>query len=82
VRSGVHTGEIEQRGAGIAGIAVHIAARVASLATPSGVWVSRTVSDLVVGSGIRFQPVGDDDLKGVPEPWTLYAVSDEEAVTT
>jgi class 3 adenylate cyclase len=82
VRSGVHTGEIEQRGADIAGIAVHIAARVASLAAPSGVWVSRTVADLVVGSGIRFQPLGDHELKGVPGPWTLYAVSDEEPLPT
>src|SRR4051812_35764116 len=48
VRSGVHTGEIEQRGADISGIGVHIAARVAALAKPSTVWVSRTVTDLVV----------------------------------
>jgi class 3 adenylate cyclase len=79
VRTGVHTGEIEQRGNDIAGIGVHIAARVAGLAEPSSVWVSRTVTDLVVGSGIRFDDLGEHDLKGVPAPWHLYAVADEEA---
>jgi class 3 adenylate cyclase len=78
VRSGVHTGEIEQRGADIAGIGVHIAARIAALAKPSSVWVSRTVTDLVVGSGLRFDALGDHKLKGVPGAWTLFAVADEE----
>ncbi len=77
VRSGVHTGEIEQRGDDISGIGVHIAARVAALAQPSTVWVSRTVTDLVVGSGIRFSDLGDHGLKGVPGTWTLYATADD-----
>jgi class 3 adenylate cyclase len=82
VRSGVHTGEIEQRGDDIAGIGVHIAARVGALAKPSSVWVSRTVTDLVVGSGIRFEALGDHELKGVPGTWTLYAVAEEEPAKT
>lgn len=77
VRSGVHTGEIELRGDDIAGIAVHIAARVAALAEPSTVWVSRTVTDLIIGSGIRFRDCGDHQLKGVPGTWALHAVIDE-----
>ncbi len=77
VRSGVHTGEIELRGDDIAGVAVHIAARVAASAEPSTVWVSRTVTDLVTGSGIRFSDRGNHDLKGVPGTWALYAVADQ-----
>jgi class 3 adenylate cyclase len=76
VRTGVHTGEIERRGNDISGIGVHIAARIASLAEPSSVWVSRTVTDLVVGSGIQFDARGERELKGVPGPWALYAVTD------
>jgi class 3 adenylate cyclase len=76
VRSGVHTGEVELRGDDVAGVAVHIAARVAALAEPSTVWVSRTVTDLVTGSGIRFSDRGNHDLKGVPGTWALYAVAD------
>ena len=78
VRSGLHTGEIEQRGDDISGIGVHIAARVAGLAHPSSVWVSRTVTDLVVGSGIGFDDLGEHELKGVPGTWRLYSVTDEE----
>jgi class 3 adenylate cyclase len=77
VRSGVHTGEIELRGDDIAGIAVHIAARVASLATASTVWTSRTVTDLVIGAGIQFRECGDHALKGVPGTWALFEVVDE-----
>jgi Adenylate cyclase, family 3 (some proteins contain HAMP domain) len=76
VRSGVHTGEIEIRGDDIGGIAVHIAARVAARAESSTVWVSRTVTDLVVGSGLRFVDRGDHELKGVPGTWHLFAVQD------
>ena len=82
VRTGLHTGEIEQRGDDISGIGVHIAARVAALAEPSSVWVSRTVTDLVVGSGIHFEALGDHELKGVPGTWTLYAVADENPTPT
>ncbi|MDQ1474900.1 MAG: hypothetical protein QOE62_129, partial [Actinomycetota bacterium] len=49
---------------------------IASLAEPSSVWVSRTVTDLVVGSGIQFDARGERELKGVPGPWALYAVTD------
>jgi len=74
VRSGVHSGEVEIRGNDVGGIAVHIAARVAACATPGTVWASRTVSDLVVGSGLRFTDRGEHDLKGVPGTWGLYEV--------
>jgi class 3 adenylate cyclase len=77
VRSGIHTGEIELRGDDIAGMGVHIAARVAGLADPSGIWVSRTVTDLVIGSGIQFEDRGSHTLKGVPGAWALFAVVDQ-----
>jgi class 3 adenylate cyclase len=73
VRSGVHTGEVERRGRDVAGIAVHIAARVAALAEPGTVWVSRTVVDLVVGSQLDFSDRGAHQLKGVPGTWQLYS---------
>jgi class 3 adenylate cyclase len=72
VRSGVHTGEVERRGQDVAGIAVHIAARVAALAEPGTVWVSRTVVDLVVGSQLDFSDRGAHQLKGVPGTWRLF----------
>ena len=74
VRAGLHTGEIELRGADIGGIAVHIAARVLALAAPGEVLVSRTVTDLVVGSGIEFVDRGEQQLKGVPETWRIFSV--------
>jgi len=74
VRAGVHTGEVELRGDDIGGIAVHIAARVATLAEPGEVLVSHTVVDLVAGSGIDFADRGMHDLKGVPRSWQLFAV--------
>lgn len=74
VRVGVHTGECERRGDDLAGLAVHIAARVASLAAPGEVLVSRTVRDLVAGSDLRFVPRGDHVLKGVPDTWQLFAL--------
>lgn len=74
VRAGLHTGEIERRGRDIGGIAVHIGARVSSLAGPGEVLVSRTVTDLVAGSGIAFDDRGEHALKGVPGTWQVYAV--------
>ena len=56
----------------VAGLAVHIGARIASLAGPGEVLVSRTVKDLVVGSELRFEDLGARTLKGVPEPWRLF----------
>jgi class 3 adenylate cyclase len=74
IRAGLHTGEIELRGDDVAGLAVHIAARVSSLAGPGEVLVSRTVSDLVVGSSIAFRDRGGHPLKGVPDQWRIYGV--------
>jgi class 3 adenylate cyclase len=73
VRAGLHTGECEVMGDDIGGIAVHIAARVSALAGPSEVLVSRTVKDLVAGSGLAFAERGTHSLKGVPDTWELYA---------
>jgi class 3 adenylate cyclase/pimeloyl-ACP methyl ester carboxylesterase len=72
IRAGVHTGEIERRGNDVAGIAVHIAARVMALAGQDEVLVSRTVKDLVAGSGLRFEDRGTHALKGVPERWQVF----------
>jgi class 3 adenylate cyclase len=76
VRVGLHTGEIELHGDDIGGIAVHIAQRVQAHAQPDEVLVSRTVADLVGGSGITFADRGTHALKGVPNPWQLFAVED------
>jgi class 3 adenylate cyclase len=73
---GLHTGECEVRGDDLFGLAVHIAARIGSLATPGEVLVSGTVKDLVAGSGIDFEDRGEHELKGVPGSWKIYAVTD------
>jgi class 3 adenylate cyclase len=73
IRAGLHTGEIEQRDEDVSGIAVHIAARVAALAEPSEILVSRTVRDLVVGSDLRFEDRGTHTLKGVPDSWQVFS---------
>jgi len=75
IRAGLHTGEIELMGDNIGGIAVHIAARVSALAGPGEVFVTRTVTELVVGSGVTFEERGERDLKGVPGHWQLFAVA-------
>jgi class 3 adenylate cyclase/pimeloyl-ACP methyl ester carboxylesterase len=75
VRAGVHTGECEVRGKDLGGLAVHIAARVGAIAEPSEILVSRTVKDLVIGSGIEFTDRGEFDLKGVPGAWKLFGVA-------
>jgi class 3 adenylate cyclase/pimeloyl-ACP methyl ester carboxylesterase len=75
VRTGLHTGECELVNGKVSGIAVHIAARVATEASASEVLVSSTVKDLVVGSGISFAEHGAHELKGVPGQWHLYEVS-------
>jgi len=72
---GVHTGECERIGDDVAGIAVHIGARVMAKASPGEVLATAAVRDLVVGSGIEFSPRGEHELKGVPGVWTLHAVS-------
>jgi class 3 adenylate cyclase len=75
VRCGIHSGEIEILEDDVAGLAVHIAARVSSLAGPSETLVSRTVRDLLAGSGIDMESRGTHTLKGVPDRWEIYAVS-------
>jgi class 3 adenylate cyclase len=75
VRAGLHTGECEVMGDDIGGIAVHIASRVSSIAGADEVLVSRTVRDLVAGSGIEFVDRGLVSLKGVPEPRQLFAAA-------
>jgi class 3 adenylate cyclase len=74
VRAGVHTGECELRPDDVTGIAVHIAARVMDAAGPGEVLASSTVKDLVIGSGLRFADRGAHALRGVEEPWRLYAL--------
>ncbi len=76
IRAGLHTGEVEAADGRLRGIAVHIAARVAALAGPSEVLASRTVRDLVAGSGFDFADRGTRDLKGIPGEWSIYAVLD------
>jgi class 3 adenylate cyclase len=75
VRAGMHTGECQLSGDDVSGIAVSIGARVSSLAAGGEVLVSRTVKDLVVGSGIGFEPRGAHELKGVPGTWELFAAT-------
>lgn len=75
IRAGLHTGECEVVNGDVGGIAVHIAARVMSLARPDEVLTSSTVKDLVVGSGLQFSDRGAHDLKGVPDLWRLFSAS-------
>ncbi len=79
VRAGIHTGEVELLGADVAGVAVHIAARVAALGGPGDVLVSRTVKDLVTGSALVFADRGEQQLAGVPDPWRIYALVEDAA---
>jgi class 3 adenylate cyclase len=73
IRAGVHTGEVELMGDDIGGIAVHVAARIAALAGAGEVLTSSTVRDLVAGSGLAFEDRGEHALKGVPDPWRVFA---------
>ena len=75
VRCGVHTGELERDGMNVTGMTVHIGHRVSSAADPGQVLVSRTVHDLVVGSGLTFRSCGEHSLKGVTGSWELFAVT-------
>jgi class 3 adenylate cyclase len=75
VRAGLHTGEIHLVDGDVKGISVHIASRVADLAGPREVIVSRTVKDLVAGSGVTLEPYGTHSLKGVPDQWELFRAS-------
>ena len=73
IRAGVHTGEVEQIGDDIGGIAVHIAARISALAQSGEILTSSTVRDLVAGSGLEFDDRGESELKGVPGRWRVLA---------
>jgi class 3 adenylate cyclase len=75
LRAGVHVGEVETRGDDVAGIAVHLASRIAGRAEPGEVLVSTTVRDLAAGSGLEFEPRGAHELKGIPKPVVLLAAS-------
>ena len=74
VRIGVHTGEVELAGDDVRGIAVNIAARIAQLGKGGEIVVSRTVKDLVAGSGLDFKDLGTQELKGLSEEWQVYKV--------
>jgi class 3 adenylate cyclase len=74
MRAGIHTGEIQLMGDDVTGVAVHIAARIASIAEPSEVLVSRTVRDLVFGAGLTFSDRGEHGLKGIGSSWHLFAL--------
>jgi class 3 adenylate cyclase len=74
IRAGIHTGEIEIRGDDVAGMAVHIGARVSSLAGPGEILVSGAVPMLLAGSGTTFTDRGERELKGVPGTWRLFCV--------
>ena len=74
VRAGLHTGEVERTESDVLGIAVHLAARIMDTASASEVVISRTVKDLVAGSGIAFDDAGEHSLKGIEEKWQLLKV--------
>ena len=76
MRIGLHVGECEMIGPKVGGIAVHIGARVMAEAVAGEVLVSRTVKDLVVGSGLRFTPIGPRSLKGIEGEWELFRSDD------
>ena len=82
IRAGGHTGEIQQLPGDVGGIAVHVAARIAALANPGEVLVSRTVKELASGSGLEFASRGNFELKGVPGDWPLFQVVQPETAVS
>jgi class 3 adenylate cyclase len=82
LRAGLHTGEIEMRGRDIGGIAVHAAARVMAQAAANEVFVSRVVTDLVAGAGLKFSERGSHELKGLPGRWDLFAAGPHQTNQT
>jgi class 3 adenylate cyclase len=74
VRAGLHTGECEVSDGKIVGIAVSIGARISALAGAGEVLVSRTVKDLVAGSGLTFEDRGEHQLKGIPDAWHVFVL--------
>lgn len=81
IRAGLHAGEIERMGEDIAGVGVHIAARVCAQAAAGEILVSQTIADLVIGSGLAFRSRGRHQLKGVPGSWELLAVTTRSAAS-
>src|SRR5262249_26573770 len=79
IRAGLHLGEVEEQGGALAGLTVHIGARVAALAEAGEVLVTQPVRELVGGSGLRFTERGRHTLKGVPGEWALFALSGDGA---
>ena len=79
IRSALHTGECERRGKDLSGIAVHLASRILDHVAVGDIIVSRTVKDLVVGSGIEFDERGEVTLKDIPGKWQLYSVKSDPA---
>ena len=75
MRAGIHTGELEMRSKDVAGLAVHIGARISALARPGEVLVSRTVRDVVVGSELAFADRGLHGLRGLPDEWQLFSLA-------
>jgi pimeloyl-ACP methyl ester carboxylesterase/class 3 adenylate cyclase len=75
IRAGIHTGECEVHGDKLAGVAIHVGARIAGLAGPGEVIVSSTVRDLVAGSGLTFEDRGERELRGLPDRWRVFAVT-------
>jgi len=82
IRAGVHTGECERVGDKLGGLAVHVGARIAATASGGEVLASRTVQDLVAGSGLKFTDRGTHRLRGIDEPWQLFAVDDPVSSAT
>jgi class 3 adenylate cyclase len=76
VRAGLHTGECERLDDGLAGVAVHIAARVCALGCADDVMTTGTVRDLVTGSMLAFEPRGHHELRGVPGSWPVFSATD------
>jgi class 3 adenylate cyclase len=80
VRAGVHTGECERLGTGLAGLSIHIAARICALGAADEVLATATMRDLVIGSTLAFEPRGRHELRGVPGTWSVFAASEPAPV--
>lgn len=79
LRGGIHTGECLRRGQDVTGMAVVIANRIMAEAPGGEIWVSSTVRDLTIGSGLMFEPLGTFDLKGVPDNWPVFRATAGQA---
>jgi pimeloyl-ACP methyl ester carboxylesterase/DNA-binding CsgD family transcriptional regulator len=77
-RAGIHTGEVAVAGTSLAGVAVYLTSRIATLASPGDIVVSGTVKDLVAGSGLDFDELGDRTIPGIPGEWRLFRLAGEQ----